>query len=124
MGNMMIRFEDSKGNLISEAGDGTIIKFHREMLINPGLGVPLEEGENLIIFTKENFNKLQENHEHNTKELLRLNHECLTMLDQYMEIKKERISFLEEKLKELHQENDDLKALNFKLSGKLKELKI
>jgi hypothetical protein len=69
----MIRFKDSKGNLISEAGDGAVMRFHSRIMINPGLGVPMEEGTSLIIFTKENFQKLQDNHEHNTKELIKLN---------------------------------------------------
>ena len=33
---MMIRFLNSKENLISKAGDGTVMSFHSRIMINPG----------------------------------------------------------------------------------------
>jgi len=108
----MIRFLDSKENLISKAGDGTVMSFHSRIMINPGLGVPLEEGTRLIIFTEENFKKLQDYNKHNTEELIRLNKECLRMADmsgEYMD--------------KLIKENDDLKRLNLELTKKINKLR-
>lgn len=108
----MIRFKDSKGNLISKAGDGTVMSFHSRIMINPGLGVPMEEGTNLIIFTKENFDKLYDYNKHNTEKLIKLHKECIKIAHMSGEY-----------IDKLIKENDDLKRLNLELSKKINKLR-
>ena len=112
----MIRFEDSKGNLISEAGDGAIIRFHNRLIINPGLGVPLDEEESLIIFTKENFKKLQDNYDKNVDDLIMVSKEAL-------KISEEGFDTFRLKIKSLENENKNLKRLNMELSKKINKLR-
>ena len=72
----------------------------------------MEEGTDLIIFTKENFKKLQDYNTHSTEELIRLNKECLGLADmsgEYMD--------------KLIKENKDLKRLNLELTKKINKLR-
>lgn len=112
----MIEFKDSEGGLISEAGDGTIINFHNRTFINPGLGVPLEEGTDLIIFTRENFDKLQQNYDKNMEDLKKLTEECI-------EIAKTGSYTFKSRINSLEKENENLKRLNTELSKTISKLK-
>ena len=112
----MIKFEDSKGKLISEAGDGAIITFHNRTFINPGAGVPLEEGTDLIIFTRENLDKLIKNYDTNMEKLKNLSEECI-------EISKTGAYTFKSRINSLENENENLKRLNMDLSKTISKLR-
>jgi len=66
----MIVFKDSNDNTITEATHGTIIYFHNRPLINYGPGLSHKEGDEVIIFTEENLEKLQKYHSDELKKAL------------------------------------------------------
>jgi len=105
----MIIFKDSNDNTITEATQGTMIYFHNRPLINYGLGLSPKEGEEYIIFTEENLEKLQKFHSEELKKALENSLEnmkdCKLMIESGVK-----------RIKELEEENIKLKRLNEQLT--------
>lgn len=105
----MIIFQDSKANTITKATRGTMITFHNRPLIDYGLGLSHKEGEEFIIFTEENLEKLQKYHSDELKK---------TLENPLENMKKSNLT-IETSLKiikELKEENNKLKRLNEQLT--------
>lgn len=112
----MIIFQDSKENTITEATHGTLIYFHNRPLINYGLGLSLKEGDEVIIFTEENLEKLQRYHNDELKTALTKSlknmEDCTLMIESGLK-----------RIKELEDENNKLKRLNDQLAKNIIVLK-
>nr|WP_319372830.1 hypothetical protein [uncultured Methanobacterium sp.] len=105
----MIYFKDSQDNTITTATPGTIIYFHNRPVINYGAGLSYNEGDDVIIFTKENLEKLQKYH----------NNELKTALTKSLKNMEDCTLMIESSLKrinELEEENNKLKRLNEQLT--------
>lgn len=112
----MIVFKDSHDNTITEATRGTMIYFHNRPLINYGLGLSHKEGENYIIFTEENLEKLQKYHSDELKKALEISLENMKksnlMIESSLKI-----------IKELKDKNNKLKRLNEQLTKNIMVLR-
>lgn len=112
----MIYFKDSQDNTITTATPGNIIYFHNRPLINYGPGLSHKEGDEVIIFTKENLEKLQKYHSEELKKALENSLEnmkdCTLMIESCLK-----------RINELEEENVKLKRLNEQLTKNIMVLR-
>jgi predicted ATP-binding protein involved in virulence len=108
----MYIFKDAENKTIAEGQDGASIKFHNRLIINP-IGF-YKEGEEVIIFTKEEFEKLENYRSNKEEEIFKLAKECIKNTEKSNEI----IESYHSKIEELEKENENLKRINIKLSEK------
>lgn len=109
----MYIFKDAENNTIARGRYGAYIKFHSRFIINP-VGGFFEEGEEVIIFKKEEFKKLENYRSDKEERILRIAEECVKDVKEYREI----IESCHSKIEELEKENESLKRINIKLIEK------
>lgn len=112
----MIIFQDSEENTITKATHGTIIYFHNRPLINYGPGLSYKEGDEVIIFTEENLEKLQKYHNDKLVDTLK---ETLENMENYSSMIESSLK----RIKKLEEENDKLKRLNDQLTKNIMVLR-
>lgn len=108
----MINFQDGKGNTISEATKCMMVTHHNRLFINPGLGLPLTEGSEVIVFTEENLDKIWDYHNKEMKEALQKTLDTQKELVELIQLNKRNIG----RIVELEEEVDKLTQLNTKLT--------
>lgn len=109
----MYIFKDAENNTIAEGNDGASIKTHNRLIINP-FGF-YEEGEEVIIFTKDEFKKLENYRSDEKEKIFRLTKKCIKTTERSNEI----IESYHSKIEELKKENENLKRINIRLSEKI-----
>lgn len=108
MREKMTIFQDSDGNIITEATETIIIKFHDRYVIN-NYPFSCTEGDKVFVFDQENLDKIWKYYDN---QIIQIREEMINLTEQAIEL-----------AGEFKQENDNLRKLNKELSETIIELK-
>lgn len=98
----MVKYADGDGNIISEASECVMITHHNRLLINPGIGLPHQEGAKVLVFTPENVDKIWKYHNDQMMEILK---DCKETKEHLLELTEKSLKVIDK----LQDERDQLK---------------